>query len=86
MGYLTPPLLHNTHLGRGILFLYCPCILMTTLHYTYAVSILKHARTPPANPGMVDYQNPEHEQLMKRLRSAQSVEEVSFPLIFISWM
>ncbi|KAG6599201.1 Topless-related protein 3, partial [Cucurbita argyrosperma subsp. sororia] len=43
------------------------------------VSILKHARTPPTNPGMVDYQNPEHEQLMKRLRSAQSVEEVTYP-------
>ncbi|XP_022719481.1 topless-related protein 3-like isoform X2 [Durio zibethinus] len=37
------------------------------------VSILKRPRTPPAVPGMVDYQNPDHEQLMKRLRSAPSV-------------
>lgn len=29
---------------------------------------------------MVDYQNPDHEQLMKRLRPAQSVEEVTVPL------
>ncbi|CAH8324592.1 unnamed protein product [Eruca vesicaria subsp. sativa] len=31
------------------------------------VSILKRPRTPPANPGVVDYQNPDHE-LMNRLR------------------
>ncbi|KAK9735493.1 hypothetical protein RND81_04G209000 [Saponaria officinalis] len=43
------------------------------------VPILKRPRTPPATLGMVDYQNPEHEQLMKRLRPAQSVEEVSYP-------
>ncbi|KAI4301739.1 hypothetical protein L6164_034986 [Bauhinia variegata] len=41
------------------------------------VSILKRPRTPPATPGMVDYQNPDHE-LMKRLRPAHSVEEVSY--------
>lgn len=40
------------------------------------VSILKHPRTPPATPGMVDYQSPDHEQLIKRLRSSQSIEEV----------
>lgn len=39
------------------------------------VSVLKHPRTPPT-PGMVDYQNPDHEQLMKRLRPAPSAEEV----------
>uniref|UniRef100_M4D0D2 CTLH domain-containing protein n=1 Tax=Brassica campestris TaxID=3711 RepID=M4D0D2_BRACM len=39
------------------------------------VSILKR---PPATPGVVDYQNPEHE-LMKRLRPAPSVEEVTYP-------
>ncbi|KAL9233336.1 hypothetical protein vseg_008354 [Gypsophila vaccaria] len=43
------------------------------------VPILKRPRTPPATLGMVDYQNPEHEQLMKRLRPAQSVEEVTYP-------
>ncbi|XP_010528913.1 PREDICTED: topless-related protein 3-like [Tarenaya hassleriana] len=42
------------------------------------VSVLKRPRTPPTNSGVVDYQNPEHE-LMKRLRPAQSVEEVTYP-------
>ncbi|CAO2832842.1 unnamed protein product [Amaranthus hypochondriacus] len=41
--------------------------------------MLKRPRTPPATLGMVDYQNPDHEQLMKRLRPAQSVEEVTYP-------
>ena len=39
--------------------------------------ILKRPRTPPANPGMVDYQNADHDQLMKRLRPGHSVEEVT---------
>lgn len=39
---------------------------------------MKRPRTPPAAPGMVDYPSTDHEQLMKRLRSAQSVEEVIF--------
>ncbi|KAL3030319.1 hypothetical protein AAZX31_03G213500 [Glycine max] len=43
------------------------------------VSILKRPRTPPTTPGMADYQNADHEQLMKRLRPAPSVEEVSYP-------
>ncbi|XP_057962762.1 topless-related protein 3-like isoform X2 [Malania oleifera] len=43
------------------------------------VSILKHPRTPPTTLGMVDYQNPDHEHLMKRLRPAQSIEEVTYP-------
>ncbi|XP_019422811.1 PREDICTED: topless-related protein 3-like [Lupinus angustifolius] len=43
------------------------------------VSILKHSRTPPSGPGMVDYQNADHEQLMKRLRPAPSLEEVTYP-------
>ncbi|KAK4746150.1 hypothetical protein SAY87_012462 [Trapa incisa] len=43
------------------------------------VPILKRPLTPPA-PGMVDYQSPEHEQLMKRLRPAQSVDEVTYPI------
>ncbi|KAG7603609.1 Topless-related protein 3 [Arabidopsis thaliana] len=42
------------------------------------MSILKRPRTPPATPGIVDYQNPDHE-LMKRLRPAPSVEEVTYP-------
>ncbi|XP_061369331.1 topless-related protein 2-like isoform X1 [Gastrolobium bilobum] len=42
------------------------------------VSNLKHPRTPNAF-GMMDYQNNDHEQLMKRLRSAQSVDEVTYP-------
>ncbi|XP_030957790.1 topless-related protein 3 [Quercus lobata] len=43
------------------------------------VPILKRPRTPPAASGMVDYPSTDHEQLMKRLRSAQSVEEVTYP-------
>ncbi|XP_074276734.1 topless-related protein 3-like [Silene latifolia] len=43
------------------------------------VPILKRPRTPPGTLGLVDYQNPDHEQLMKRLRPAQSVEEVTYP-------
>ncbi|KAI5398604.1 Topless- protein 3 [Lathyrus oleraceus] len=44
------------------------------------VSILKRPRTPPATPGIVDYQNADHDQLMKRLRPVHSVEEVSYPV------
>lgn len=43
--------------------------------------MLKRPITPPATLGMVEYQNADHEQLMKRLRPAQSVEEV----ILLSW-
>ncbi|CAI8615392.1 unnamed protein product [Vicia faba] len=43
------------------------------------VSILKRPRTPSTTPGMVEYQNSDHEQLMKRLRPTPSVEEVSYP-------
>ncbi|KAK6121065.1 hypothetical protein DH2020_045194 [Rehmannia glutinosa] len=45
------------------------------------VSILKRPITPPATLGMVEYQNADHEQLMKRLRPAQSVEEVTYPTV-----
>lgn len=45
------------------------------------MSILKHPRTP-TTPGMVDYQNADHEQLMKRLRPAPSMEEVIL-MIFV---
>ena len=48
------------------------------------VSVLKHPRTPTAAPGMVEYQNPDHEQLMKRLRPAPSVEEVISHFLFVS--
>ena len=44
------------------------------------VSIPKRPITPPATLGGLEYQNPDHEQLMKRLRPAQSVEEVMFGL------
>lgn len=37
---------------------------------------MKRPITPPATLGMLDYQNADHEQLMKRLRPAPSVEEV----------
>ncbi|CAL5194794.1 unnamed protein product [Lathyrus oleraceus] len=43
------------------------------------VSILKRPRTPSTTPGMVEYQNTDHELLMKRLRPTPSVEEVSYP-------
>ncbi|XP_019440603.1 PREDICTED: topless-related protein 3-like [Lupinus angustifolius] len=43
------------------------------------VSMLKRPRTPPPAPSMIDYQNADHEQLMKRLRPTPSVEEVSYP-------
>ncbi|KAL8553899.1 hypothetical protein ACS0TY_002242 [Phlomoides rotata] len=45
------------------------------------VSILKRPITPPATLGMIEYQNADHEQLMKRLRPAQSVEEVTYPTV-----
>lgn len=43
----------------------------------YVVSSLKRPITPPTTLGMLEYQAADHEQLMKRLRPAQSVEEVS---------
>ncbi|KAJ8772012.1 hypothetical protein K2173_027189 [Erythroxylum novogranatense] len=43
------------------------------------VSVLKRPRTPPTAPNMSDFQSPDHEQLVKRLRPAQSVEEVTYP-------
>ncbi|KAJ6397454.1 hypothetical protein OIU77_018463 [Salix suchowensis] len=42
------------------------------------VPVVKRPRTPPTALGIVDYQNPDHE-LIKRLRPAQSVEEVTYP-------
>ncbi|KAI3810476.1 hypothetical protein L1987_20091 [Smallanthus sonchifolius] len=42
------------------------------------VSFLKRPATPLATLGMAEYQNADHEQLMKRLRPAQPVEEVSY--------
>ncbi|XP_061989928.1 topless-related protein 2 [Rosa rugosa] len=49
------------------------------------VSSLKHPRTPSTGLGMIDYQGSDHEQLMKRLRTAQSVDEVSYPPQHASW-
>ncbi|KAK8475239.1 hypothetical protein V6N11_018727 [Hibiscus sabdariffa] len=42
------------------------------------VSVLKHPRTPDTL-GMTEYGSSDHEQLMKRLRSTQSVDEVTYP-------
>ncbi|XP_062175921.1 topless-related protein 2 isoform X2 [Alnus glutinosa] len=43
------------------------------------VSVLKHPRTPSNALAMMDYQSTEHDQLIKRLRSAQSIDEVTYP-------
>ncbi|KAK4761470.1 hypothetical protein SAY87_029354 [Trapa incisa] len=43
-----------------------------------AVPMLKRPLTPA--PGMVDFQSQDHEYLMKRLRSVQSVEEFTYPI------
>ncbi|CAI0390933.1 unnamed protein product [Linum tenue] len=50
----------------------------------HQVSVLKRPRTPTGAPGMVEYQGPDHE-LMKRLRPAQSVEEVTYPTSQQQW-
>lgn len=44
-----------------------------------AINLLKHPRAPSNTLGMMDYQGSDHEQLIKRLRSAQSVDEVTYP-------
>ncbi|KAJ0092037.1 hypothetical protein Patl1_24978 [Pistacia atlantica] len=44
------------------------------------VSVLKHPRTPSNALGMIDYQSTDHEQLKKRLRSSQSVDEATYPV------
>ncbi|XP_022722525.1 topless-related protein 2-like isoform X2 [Durio zibethinus] len=41
--------------------------------------VLKHPRTPSNTLGMIEYGSTDHEQLMKRLRSAQFVDEVTYP-------
>ncbi|XWS08546.1 hypothetical protein CRYUN_Cryun40dG0011800 [Craigia yunnanensis] len=43
------------------------------------VSGLKHPRTPSNTLGMIEYASTDHEQLMKRLRSVQSVDEITYP-------
>lgn len=43
----------------------------------HQVPVLKHPRTPSNTLGMMDYQNADHEQLLKRLRS--SIDEVTYP-------
>ncbi|KAG9138166.1 hypothetical protein Leryth_001396 [Lithospermum erythrorhizon] len=45
------------------------------------VSVLKRPITPPGTMGMVEYPNADHDQLMKRLRPAPSVEEVTYPTV-----
>lgn len=70
-----------------------PTSLVTTF---FAVSVLKHPRTPSNTLGMMDYQNADHDHLMKRLRSAPSVDEVltqccgmffffSIAMLFLQW-
>ena len=54
---------------RGCHELITPAIFQT-------LSIMKCRRTPSTTPGMVDYHNADHEQLMKRLWPAPSLEEV----------
>ncbi|KAJ4870786.1 Topless-related protein 2 [Raphanus sativus] len=44
------------------------------------VNVLKHPRAPSNSLGLMDYQNADHEQLMKRLRSAQTSNEVTYPV------
>ncbi|XP_044498698.1 topless-related protein 2-like isoform X2 [Mangifera indica] len=44
------------------------------------VSVLKHPKTAPNVLGMIDYQSSDHEQLKKRLRSSQSVDEATYPV------
>lgn len=44
------------------------------------VSFLKRAATPLTTLGIAEYQSPDHEQLMKRLRPSQPVEEVTLTL------
>lgn len=41
-----------------------------------AVAMLKHPRPPSNSLGMMDYQSADHEQLMKRLRSGPTGDEV----------
>jgi hypothetical protein len=43
------------------------------------VNELKHPRAPSNSLGLMDYQSADHEQLMKRLRSAQTSNEVTYP-------
>ena len=47
--------------------------------FVLTVNVLKHPRAPSNSLGLMDYQNADHEQLMKRLRSAQTSNEVTYP-------
>ncbi|KAH9683623.1 Topless-related protein 2 [Citrus sinensis] len=44
------------------------------------VSVLKHPRAPSNTLGMIDYPSSDHEQLKKRLRASQSVDEATYPV------
>lgn len=44
--------------------------------------MLKHPRAPSNSLGLMDYQHADHEQLMKRLRSAETANEV-MALLFL---
>lgn len=54
------------------------------LFICHLVSFLKRPATPLATLGMNEYQSADHEQLMKRLRPAQPVEEVTLISICMS--
>ncbi|KAJ0264269.1 Topless-related protein 2 [Hirschfeldia incana] len=43
------------------------------------VNALKHPRPPSNSLGLMDYPNADHDQLMRRLRSAQTGNEVTYP-------
>ncbi|KAE9610024.1 putative transcription factor WD40-like family [Lupinus albus] len=43
------------------------------------VPVLKHPRTHSNALGMMDYHNADHEQMTKRLKLSQSVDEVTYP-------
>lgn len=60
--------------GNDLNYRLCKCEFYFLQFWT--VPILKRPITPPATLGMAEYQNTDHELLMRRLRPAQSVEEV----------
>lgn len=66
----------NTYLVESVLIFDVVHLSLCVFFLFYLVSSLKRPITPPATLGMLEYQNADHEHLMKRLRPAQSVEEV----------
>ena len=72
---ITEPSSNSLHFSIGIAH--------PVYFFLITVSVLKHPRTSSNALAMMDYQSPEHEQLMKRLRSAQSGDEV---LLYRAWI